>query len=310
MSYMVKKNSLTAPKIHQIGKFNYFCIHMKEKFLKGILKGLALFPLGILYLFSDVVSFVLYHIIKYRRKVVRKNLTDSFPAKTLKEIIAIEKDFYRYLGDQIVETLKILHISDKELSKRITVSGYELINQSIEANKSSVVLMGHYGNWEWVQEISRYFTPEAFMASIYHPLNNKTWDNIFLKIRSRWSANIIPMKKAPRTLLDKSNSPWVCGFIADQWPHNRNHQNFIEFLNHKTWFIYGPEEIGNKLGAEYFYLEMNRLKRGHYEIIFHKLVPEDNSLPFPHTRIFWKEFEKTILRAPAFWLWSHKRWKS
>lgn len=273
------------------------------------LNQLAKLNLSVLYCFSDVMSFVLYYILRYRRKVVRNNLTTSFPAKNLKEIKKIERQFYRYLTDQIVETLKLIDMSDSELQDRVKVQNPEIINSSLEKSKCVVLLMGHYANWEWVQEISRYFIPEAFMASIYHPLNNKTWDNIFLKIRSRWSVNIIPMKKAPRTLLDKSNSPWVCGFIADQWPHNRNHQNFIEFLNHKTWFIYGPEEIGNKLGAEYFYLEMNRLKRGHYEIIFHKLVPEDNSLPFPHTRIFWKEFEKTILRAPAFWLWSHKRWK-
>ena len=274
------------------------------------LNQLAKLNLSVLYCLSDVMSFVLYYILRYRRKVVRNNLTTSFPAKNLKEIKKIERQFYRYLTDQIVETLKLIDMSDSELQDRVKVQNPEIINSSLEKGKCVVLLMGHYANWEWVQEISRYFTPEAFMASIYHPLNNKTWDNIFLKIRSRWGANIIPMKKAPRTLLDKSNSPWVCGFIADQWPHNRNHQNFIEFLNHKTWFIYGPEEIGNKLGAEYFYLEMNRLKRGHYEIIFHKLVPEDDPLPFPHTRIFWEEFEKTILRAPAFWLWSHKRWKS
>lgn len=309
MSYKVKKNSLTSPKIYQIGKFNYFCIHMKEKFLKGILKGLALFPLGILYLFSDVVSFVLYHVIKYRRKVVRKNLTDSFPAKTLKEIIAIEKDFYRYLGDQIVETLKILHISDKELSKRITVSGYELINQSIEANKSSVVLMGHYGNWEWVQEISRYFLPSASMISIYHPLNDKMWNQFFIEMRSRWGANIIPMKKAPRVLLNKNSQPWVCGFIADAYTWHKNEDNWVEFLNHKTWFIYGPEEIGNKVEADFFYLDISRPKRGYYDMKLSRLQPADTQESFPYMREFWKEFEQTILRQPAYWLWSHKRWK-
>ena len=282
---------------------------MKGKILKGTLRTLAGLPLGILYLFSDFIYFILYHIVKYRRKVVKENLTRSFPDKKPKEIKKIEKEFYKYLGDQIVETLKIFHISDNELSRRITVSGYELINKSIGAGKNAVVLMGHYGNWEWVQEISRYFLSKASMISIYHPLNDKMWDEFFIEMRSRWGNDILPMKKAPRVLLNKNNQPWVCGFIADAYTWHKNDDNWVEFLNHKTWFIYGPEEIGNKVEADFFYLDMSRPKRGHYEIKFTRLHGDDSDKPYPYMREFWKKFEKTIERAPAYWLWSHKRWK-
>ena len=280
-----------------------------NKIIFGLLNALARLPLGILYLFADLITPVLYHLIKYRRKVVRTNLTASFPDKSLKEIKKIEKEFYRYLGDQIVETLKTLHISDKELKKRVKVINYEAVNNALGNQRNAVLLMGHYCNWEWAQEITRYFLPQSFMASIYHPLNDKFWNDVFIKLRSRWNAHIVPMKSAPRVLLNKQNMPWVCGFIADAYTWHKNENNWVEFLNHKTWFIYGSEEIGTKVGADFFYLEMKRLKRGRYEIIFHSLKPEDSSLPFPYSREFWKEFEKTILKAPAYWLWSHKRWK-
>lgn len=282
---------------------------MKEKRNFGFLRLIARLPLGILYVISDVISFFLYHVVSYRKKVVRSNLTSSFPEKTEKEIKEIEKKFYRYLGDQIVETLKLLHISDKELKERLTVSNYEAVNKALGAGKNAVLLMGHYGNWEWVQEIVNYFIPDTFMTSIYHPLSSKYWDELFIKIRSRWGAHIVPMKQAPRVLLNKTNMPWVCGFIADAWTMQQKEDNHIDFLNHKTWFITGPEEIGSKTGADFFYLEMKRLKRGHYEIEFHMLKPYDKNLPYPYTREFWREFEKTIERAPAYWLWSHKRWK-
>lgn len=283
---------------------------MAKTILTGLLSISSRLPLGVLYLFADFISFVLYRLVKYRRKVVRKNLVESFPDKEIAEIKKIEREFYGYLGDQIVETLKLLHISDKELRKRIQVNNFEVINKTLSEGRNAVLLMGHYGNWEWVQEICRYFLPETYMASIYHPLSNKTWDEIFLDIRSRWGAHIIPMKRAPRILLDKRNFPWVCGFIADHRPHQRHENNCLEFLNHKTWFIYGAEEIGEKVGADFFYLEMNRVRRGCYSICFHPLIPESKKLPYPYTRQFWKEFEKTLKNAPAFWLWSHKRWKS
>lgn len=282
---------------------------MQNKFLYLILKGLSRLPLGVLYVFADFVSFMLHRIVRYRVKLVKKNLRISFPQKSQKELKKIERDFYRFLGVQVVETLKLLSISDKELRKRVKVTNYEVVNESLGRHRNAVLLMGHYCNWEWVQEIVHYFIPGTFMASIYHPLSNKFWDNIFIKLRSRWNANIVPMKRATRVLLNKDNMPWVCGFIADAYTWRKHDFNCIDFLNHKTWFIYGPEEIGRKLGADFFYLEMNHLKRGYYEITFHKLEPQDQSLPFPYTRQFWKEFEKTIERKPAYWLWSHNRWK-
>ena len=282
---------------------------MKEKLIFGVLKGMALLPLGVLYLFGDFITFILYYLVKYRRKVVRKNLTDSFPDKSLKEIKKIEKDFYRYLGDQIVETLKLLHISDRDLAKRVKVSGYETINETLSQGKSCVVMMGHYGNWEWVQEITREFLPSAHMISIYHPLNDKMWNEFFIRLRSRWGANIIPMKQAPRVLLSKSSQPWVCGFIADAYTWQKHDDNCLDFLNHKTWFIYGPEEIGKKVAADFFYLDMERKKRGHYYITLSKIKPEKEAGSYPYMRAFWEKFEITIKKNPAFWLWSHKRWK-
>ena len=282
---------------------------MKRKMLFGLFNALATLPFACLYLISDLVSFVIYYFVGYRKKIVRSNLLSSFPDKPLKEIKQIEKKFYRFLGDQIVETIKTLKISDKELKERVTVSNYELVNETLSEGKNAVLLMGHYGNWEWAQEITRYFIPSAFMASIYHPLSDKIFDELFIKLRSRWNAHIVPMSKAPRILLNRENKPWVCGFIADAWTWQKHDDNYTEFLNHKTWFITGPEEIGKKTGADFFYLEMLHKARGKYEIIFHSIQPQESNQPFPYIRSFWNEFEKTIQRAPAYWLWSHKRWK-
>lgn len=275
-----------------------------------LIKSIARLPFWALYGISDFVTFILYNIIGYRKKIVKKNLRSAFPEKTDAEIKRIKKDFYRYLSDQIMETVKLFLISDKELIKRVEVTNADIVNEVLAKGENAVLLMGHYNNWEWVQEITRYFIPGAFMASIYHTMNDKFWENAFINLRDRWSAHIVPMPSAPRTLLNRQNFPWVCGFIADQRPGQRNPDNIVEFLNHKMYFIYGPEVIGNKVGAKYFYLEMLRKKRGYYQINFKKLEPANTDETYPHTREFWKEFAETIKKAPAYWLWSHNRWKS
>lgn len=282
---------------------------MKEKIITGCLKCLAVLPLGVLYLISDFIFFFVYYVLKYRRKVTRCNLREAFPEKSEKEIGGIEKEYYHYLCDIIVETVKLLHISDGEMARRVEAEGSELIAEKVAEGKSVVLLLGHYGNWEWVQEIGRNFPDTAYKASIYHPLKSRVWDGVYKRIRSRWRVNIIPQKSAVKRLLSKDNQPWICGFIADHRPVMADEDARIDFLNHDMAFIYGPETIGKKLGAEFFYVEMERRKRGYYKITFHQLTPDPSDDKYPYTRDFWRRFEETLRRAPAYWLWSHKRWK-
>lgn len=56
---------------------------------------LALLPFRALYILSDGVCFLMRHVVHYRRKVVRKNLKNSFPEKSEAELREIEREFYR-----------------------------------------------------------------------------------------------------------------------------------------------------------------------------------------------------------------------
>ena len=283
---------------------------MMERILLFLLKGIASLPLGMLYVFSDFVYFIIYYVIGYRKEIVRKNLREAFPEKSRQELKKIEKEYYHFVSEIIVETVKLLRISEREMARRVEVVNAEEVNDKIKEGKSVVLMLGHYGNWEWVQEISRHVDDGVFKASIYRPLNSKTWDNLYGRIRSRWGSHIIPQKRAVRALLDRDHRPWVCGFIADHRPRSNNGENIVEFLNHETSVIYGPEEIGRKTGAAFFFLEMERMKRGQYRITFHELQPEEDGLPYPYTRAFWRAFEKAMRKKPSYWLWSHKRWKN
>ena len=283
---------------------------MKKKLTTGLLRGVAFLPLGLLYGMADFIYFIIYYVVRYRRKVVERNLREAFPEKTDKDLRKTARQYYRHIGNVIVETIKLLHISDREMERRVKVINPQLIAESVERGKSVVLLLGHYGNWEWVQKLSVHIPDKTFKASIYRPLNNKLWDGIYQKIRSRWNVNIIPQKSAVKALLNKSNQPWICGFIADARPRSKEEEAKTTFLNHDTYFIYGPEVIGRKVGAEFYYLEMRRVKRGHYEIEFHSLETGYSAdETYPITRAFWREFEQSIKKSSAYWLWSHKRWK-
>lgn len=278
----------------------------------GILSALARLPLEVLYVFSDIAYFIIYYAVRYRRKTVRHNLELVFGPSGHSNIIRIEKKFYRHLCDCIAETVKLLHISDEEIDRRAVVTNGEYIDGIIRSGHSVVLLLGHYGNWEWVQAIIHHFKEPLVGGQIYRPLRNKMMDMVMLRIRSRFGLECIPQKNAVRRLLgiERGGQKFVIGFISDQRPTGKTLHHWTTFLGQDTPYVVGGETIGNHVDARFIYLDMEKTSRGHYRLTFCPVVPDpEDKGPDPYTREFMKMLEKTIRREPAYWLWSHRRWK-
>lgn len=285
---------------------------MKYKLTIGLLKLVALLPFWVLYALSDVMFFIIYYVVRYRRKLVRKNLRRAFPNDSPAQIKRYERGFYRHLCDIFVETVKLLHFSDKEVGRRIKIEGTDKVNETAAAGRSIVVMLGHYGNWEWVPSIVTKLTENIHAAQIYHPLKNKNMDRVMLKIRSRFGSESIPMARTVRRLLEleRDNQRFICGFIADQRPFTAALHHWTDFMGIDTPYVTGGETIGDRINAAYFYLDVDKTSRGHYTLTFKEIVPpEGDTEEFPYTRQYLRMLERSIRRDPRFWLWSHNRWK-
>lgn len=274
---------------------------------------LSLLPLRMLYALSDLLFFPLYYGLKYRRRVVRNNIAGSFPEKSEQERIRIEKQFYHFFCDYVVETIKLFSISKKQMMKRMTFSGLEEMREALkkEGKKSCFVYLGHYCNWEFVASL-QYWLPEMHCGQIYHPLYNKAFDKLFLRLRGQFGGESIPMKETMRRLitLSKGEKTSVIGFISDQAPGWEGMDHWTTFLNRETAFFQGTERIGRKLNAAIYYLEVKRVKRGYYHGEFKCITLNPSEMPvYAITDKYSEWLEKQIQEAPAYWLWSHNRWK-
>ncbi|MCM1292556.1 MAG: lysophospholipid acyltransferase family protein [Bacteroides sp.] len=272
---------------------------------------LSWFPLPVLYLFSDLLRLIFQHMIHYRRRVVRENLSSCYPNKTEAELRAIEAGFYRQFCDNIVESVKLFCISDRTLRKRIEVVDAHLVEQAADRGKSIILFLGHYCNWEWVPAITMHYDRPRVSAQLYKPLHDRAFDQVMLKMRSRFPSICIEKDRAFREMLRlrRDYGPIITGFIADNRTSARDTGHYTEFLRHRTWFYPGGEEIGNRIDAEYLYLDVEKTGRGHYRLQFKPIVadPADTE-PYPVTRRYLAMLQDTIDRAPAYWLWSHRRW--
>ena len=275
---------------------------------------LSLLPFRILYGMADIGYVLLYYIIRYRRGVVRKNLVTAFPEKSIDDIKTIERKFYHWFCDYFLEAIKLLSISEKELRRRFTIINSEEVEQCFQEGQDVAAILGHYCNWEWLSCVGMNLPPERETGLIYHPLRNKTFDYLFRKLRSHeQNGHVIPKKDILRYVVTKKREGVrnICGYISDQGPKWTNIHLWLPFLHHEYTPVFtGGERIMRKMNNAVFYVEMSRPKRGYYTATYKLITREPNTLPADDiTRRFFCLLEETIRQEPAFYLWSHNRWK-
>jgi len=272
----------------------------------------SLLPLRIHYVLSDLLFWLLYGVVGYRKAVIRKNLRESFPEKSEEELRKIARGYYHFFCDYIVETIKMMTISKENIRRRLTFKGTELVDEIVESGQSCAVYLGHLCNWEWVTSLPLWVTPKAQCGQIYHPLENKEFDRLFLYSRQRFGATCIAMQDTLREIVNyrSKNQPVVIGYISDQVPFWTNIHHWVDFLHHDTPVLTGTERIAKKVNHAVFFLDVHRVRRGYYEAEFKLMTREPRKMDdFEITDIYFKLLEESIRRAPEFWLWSHNRWK-
>lgn len=290
---------------------------MKE-FLYNIIYGIfylvSKLPYRALYVISDIANLVLYHIVRYRRDIVRRNITSAFPEKSLEECISIERGFYKWFCDYFVETVKLMSVSRQELLSRIEFRGIDKIEECFDRGQTCAGILGHYGNWELLSATGLVIKkhPEAVIGLIYHPLRSQLFDRLFINMRQSMGGVCVPKKDILRYLVSfrSQNLMNLFGYIADQAPRYRNIHLWLPFLNHDTPVFTGAERIMHKMNNAVFYIDVERPERGKYIYTFKLMTDKPGEMPeFEITKKFFVMLEQTIRREPHFYLWSHNRWK-
>lgn len=271
---------------------------------------ITLLPLRILFGFSPLFHFVLYHILRYRREVVMQNLRNSFPEKTEQELITISKKFYRHLADLFIEILKLQHMKASEIKKRYRLKNPELFDKIKDEGRSSIAVFGHYGNWEWVTSLPLNIKYKILAA--YKPLANKYFDQYLLKIRSQYGIELFPMISTGRILYryEEAGINTLTGLVADQRPPKNEIQYWTKFLNQDTPLYLGIEKLSHKFNMVIIFFHIDKIKRGYYEVTPEIITDEPAKLKtYEVTEKHVKLLEEEIKRRPELWMWSHRRWK-
>lgn len=283
------------------------------KFVILLLKGLSRLPLGVLYICSDLCFPILYYVVRYRRRVVRENISRSFPEKSVRERCGIERRFYRFFCDYIVETVRLLSMKPDEMRRRMVIEGVDDMEDSLRRVPFVFIYLGHYCNWEWISSIPLWAKrQDVVLGQLYRPLKDKGFDRLFMDLRTHFGATNISKYEALRHILTykREGQRAIIGFISDQSPTPVNIYEWVDFMHQDTPVFTGTERIAKKVGAAIYFADVQRTRRGYYRLRLRLMTEDAQSYPdYKLTEMYMARLEQMIRRQPHLWLWSHKRWK-
>lgn len=271
---------------------------------------ISILPFRILYVFSDMVYVLVYHVIGYRKKVVRKNIAMTLPHLSEKERLNIEKKSYHHLCDMFLEMMKTMTISEKEMNKRFVFTNLELYTALEKKQKSIAVMIAHYATYEWVISMNRKIEFEGF--AIYKKVNNKYFDKLVRNIRSKFKATLITTSQTIPVIKENESMGHrgVYGFASDQSPQESKAFHWQKFMGIETPVYTGAEMLVKRFDMNVIFLRVKKVKRGYYEATFELMFDNPKAIPdYQISDEFLRRVEKQIYEAPEYYLWTHKRWK-
>ena len=274
----------------------------------GIFYLLSLLPYRVMYLISDGVYLLLYHVLRYRKDMVLRHLAQTFPDMSPEEREMIAKRFFRNFTDVWVEMIKIFSMSKADAAKRMKYD-FSLAEKWYKTGQSVQIVGGHFMNWEYLPVALPLFQPYSTLA-IFMPLSSPLMDRLVFKLRSRFGLVLLRAGNMQDEMKPWMGKQYMMVVGADQSPSNPDGSYWLNFCNKPTGFIKGPWIRAVRQGQPYIYMTIRKPKRGHYEF---KMYPfSDNpseSSPEELARRYARMLEEDIRQMPELYLWTHNRWK-
>ena len=272
---------------------------------------MALMPFFLMYLFSDLLAVLLCRVFKYRKKVIIRNLKACFPHKNDAEIESMLPSIYRNLTDNILEGIKAFSMSKRQIIRRHKIVNPELIEEYYNQGKSIIAVTGHYNNWEW-GSLSASLQTHYKVVALYKPLSNQYIDSFVRWTRERCGTFLASIQNTSNTFKKFKDIPTTYLMAADQSPGRKYLKKayWINFMGVETAFLHGPEKYAVTNNYVVLYIDIQRVKRGFYEIELCNLKDNPKETKDGEiTALFAQKLESVILKDPSNWLWSHNRWK-
>ena len=262
-----------------------------------------------MYALATLSAFLMRDVLRYRVRVARDNLRRALPELSETERRRILRRHYQVFAEALFELPRVAVMSPAELRARVTVAGVETVHAEYALGRSTLLLIGHQCNWEWLLPATALAVGVPFLAA-YKPPHSAYADRLMLGLRGRFGVRMVPGKRLLREVLRWRGTAHAVGMVADQMPTSSPGRVWLRFMGRETAFFPGPGEIARAAGYSAYFMPLRRVRRGHYESGFVQLVAAGERLEVAEfTARYAAQLEAMIRACPEDWAWTHRRWK-
>ena len=282
---------------------------VSRRWLAPLIRLLSHVPLALLYVIADVLFVLLYHLLRFQRRLVVDNVTLAFPDLPARDGRRLAARAYRNALQVLFETISAQRLTETQLARRVTLDNPQLITTLLQRYGTVVAVAAHQGNWEWLQ-LACAAQLSAPLAALYKPVNVAGIDPLLYRMRSRFGSRLIAVQSALPELLAFARKGGVVALVADQGPRPDEDKYWSRFLGRDTAFFPGPGKIAHLLRAPLVFVAMQRTGRGRYRIAFEIIAePPYTQEPDALMEAYIQRVERQVRERPQDWLWVYKRWK-
>lgn len=281
--------------------------------MRSLVRILSLLPLSVLYGLMQVVVYpLMVYVVRYRRKVVKKNLSQCFPDDSPEELRAKEKGFYHYFADLLAEIIYSYRISDREIRERVVFHGQEVFEDAFRAHRGGFIMLGHLGCWEWLADICNRLPEDFHPHVIYRKQKSESTDRLMHELREKRGCDLVDKNLLLRAMVQnrRVEGTHVYFMLSDQKPSKHDLGHWAPFFGQQTPFITGTDTLARKFDYPVIYTDIRMPSRGRYDVYFKTIAIDSPAMPEGAITDRYAAFlEENIRLNPVIWLWSHNRFK-
>ncbi len=273
----------------------------------------GLLPLGVAGALGEALGGWAFALAGGERRKALESLGRAFPSLGTQAREALAKECFRHLGRAAFELACVRQIdSAPERWVEWPAADRAVLDGALARGKGVVFVSGHVGNWEL---LARRVALAGYSA---HTIAKETSDPRLTalverfrergRLQSIWRGQDGAAKKMLRVLRDGA----ILGLLIDQ--DTRVQSVFVPFFGHPASTPRAAADLALRTRAALVVGFCQRQEDGRYRISMRELEvtrgedAEADALQL--TAALTSEIEAAIRRAPAQWVWMHRRWKT
>ena len=230
------KAQITASRTDALTIFGYKFVSRLDRII----------PASAIAVATAVVVPVVCAFMRKQRPIVARNMRRVNPELQGHKLRRAVRKSYESYARYFIETFRLPMLSKKEIDSKISVTGFEHIENALKLGKGVILALPHLGGWEWS---GRWLIHQGHnLNAVVEKLDSQALFQMFVDLRTSYGVNVIPLDdKAGVAVQEALAKNEIVALLCDRDLQGNGIE--VEFFGERTTVPAGPAFFALRTGA-------------------------------------------------------------